>query len=239
VINLDIRQKKKFFYSQNSLKTFLECPKKFKYRYIEGISWSRSDDLVKEAIEDGETLHSVAERYFLGIEDDFYYKNRDKTMIWMENLKKAFPLKTEDIYRCEYEIRQRKEGINMMARYDLINFKFTGEIEIFDWKTNKTEFDKKVVEDSLQTKIYLFLLTENLNLFNINYFKFKNISMTYWQVKFPHSPIKIEYSSQSHNDNKAYIKNLIETIDSYDFENCKKVPIKSCNFCEFSSICKD
>ena len=236
---MDIRQKKNFFYSQNSIKNFLECPKKFKYRYLEGISWKNSDELIKQSLKDGEDFHILAERYFLGMDEDFYYKDINKLSKWMMDLKKNFPKNKNNSYLGEYEIRQKKNGINLMARYDLISFKSTGEIEIYDWKTNKDKFHPNFGSNSLQTKIYLFLLTENLNLFSINYFKFKNISMTYWQTNFPDSPLRISYSSQMHEENKIYLKNLIKEINSYDFSKFEQSDKKACKFCEFMSICKN
>ena len=235
---MDIRQKKNFFYSQNSIKNFLECPKKFKYRYLEGISWKSAAELIKQSLKDGEDFHTLAERYFLGMHEGFYYKDNHKLSKWMAGLEKNFHRNKNNSYMGEYEIRQKKNGINLMARYDLICFKSTGEIEIYDWKTNKDKFPADFGSNSLQTKIYLFLLTENLNLFNINYFKFKNISMTYWQTNFPDSPIRVAYSSQMHEENKIYLKNLIEEINSYDFSKFEESNRKACKFCEFMSICK-
>jgi CRISPR/Cas system-associated exonuclease Cas4 (RecB family) len=106
-----------FYYSQNSLGIFKRCPKMFEYIYIDGISGKEMDPKLKKRIEAGTNFHILAERYFNGMKDYFYIKDGE-LLEWMAVLEEKYP---EDIdCRSEFEIRQNKDGIKLMAKYDLV-----------------------------------------------------------------------------------------------------------------------
>ena len=222
---------KSFYYSQNSLGTFQRCPKMFEYIYIDGISGKRVDPELKKSIERGIDFHILAERYFNGMKDYFYIRD-EQLLEWMDVLKKRYPEKVD--CKSEFEIRQDKDGIRLMAKYDLLIVE-DDKIKIVDFKTNKNPYNVGVIEESIQTKVYMFLLGENLKkIFPEK--KIKDISMEYFQLNYPENKIFIEYNEKKHEKNKKILKELIGEIK----KNKKNFFIKNnetCEKCGFESFC--
>jgi len=199
--------KENFYYSQNSLGIFQRCPKMFEYIYIDGISGKGIDREIKDSIEKGTNFHILAERYFNGMKDYFYIKD-EQLLKWMIVLEEKYPENLD--CRSEVEIRQDKDGIKLMAKYDLIVIE-NSKIKIVDFKTNENPYNLAVMEENIQTKVYMYLLGENLkNIFpNI---KIEDISMEYFQLNYPKNKILIEYNEKKHEKNKKILKELIGEI---------------------------
>jgi hypothetical protein len=221
-----------FYYSQSSLGVFERCPKSFEYMYIDGIFGSSLTEESKEKIETGTKFHMLAERYFNGMNDYFYVEDL-KLLKWMARLEEKY---SEILnYKSEYEIKQDKDEIRLMAKYDLLIVE-DNKIRIIDFKTNEKEYDKNKIEKNIQTKVYMFLLGENLNKI-FPKIKLEDISMEYFQLNYPQNQIIIKYSEKIHKKNKIFLKNIIENIEkskkSLFFKNDK-----SCENCRFERYCK-
>ncbi|MBV4436929.1 PD-(D/E)XK nuclease family protein [Clostridium tyrobutyricum] len=241
VIFLDIRKLEYFYYSQTSLNIFRTCPMKFKLKYIDNISWKR-DDFIESGyydnIEIGLYFHLICERYFSRLPIGKLDKNQNLSK-WVDFLQETFLLYDENTYLTEYEIKMKLNIIKLQAKYDLIVIKPGGKIEIYDWKTENRKLSPGEMENRIQTLVYLYVISENAEkLFGINT-KFEDISMTFWQPQYAGNILNIKYSEHKHSEGEKYLKKLIDTINSYDF-NCnfnKEVYRSKCKFCEFNYIC--
>lgn len=225
--------KEKFYYSQSSLSTFKRCPKMFQYFYIEGLSGKGIEDpQMKKRIDMGSNFHILAERYFNRMKDYFYVKD-PQLLEWMKILEEKYPKEIE--CKSEFEIRQDKDEIKLMAKYDLIIIE-SDKVKIVDFKTNKNPYNLDTMEVNIQTKVYMYLLGENLNRMFPN-MKIENISMEYLQLNHPKDKILIKYNEKKHEDNKKILKELIGKIkkkkDFFLLEN-ERICIK----CGFESFCK-
>lgn len=221
-----------FYYSQNSLGIYEYCPKKFEYIYLKKLSGLKDSLEVREKIEQGVKFHVLAERYFNGM-DDYFYVNNQELEEWMKVLENNYLMDVE--CRSEYEIRQNNDDLKLLAKYDLI-LKDKDILKIIDFKTNEKVYKKEFIEKNIQTKVYMFLLGENI--FKINpEIDLKNIVMEYFQLNFPEEKIVITYNKEKHEKVKKEIKNLINSI-----ENSIKVGfekrIGECKNCKFRSTCK-
>ncbi len=228
----ELIMKENFYYSQNSLGIFKRCPKMFEYIYIDGISGKGIDPELKKNIERGTNFHILAERYFNGMKDFFYIKD-DQLLEWMAVLEEKY---SEDIdCRSEFEIRQDKDEIRLMAKYDLVVIE-NDKIKIVDFKTNKNPYNLKVMEDNIQTKVYMYLLGENLKKF-FPKMKIEDISMEYFQLNYPENEIFIKYNEKKHEKNKKILGKIIDEIKN----NNKNFFIKNnetCEKCGFESFCQ-
>ncbi len=198
---------KSFYYSQNSLRIYERCPKMFESVYIDGISGKGVDPELKKSIERGTNFHTLAERYFNGMKDYFYIKDK-QLLEWMGVLSEKYPQEID--CRSEFEIRQDKDGIRLMAKYDLLVIE-DDKLKIVDFKTNKNPYNEEVMEEDIQTKVYMFLLGENLKKI-FPEMKIENITMEYFQLNYPKNKIFIEYNEKKHEKNKKTLKNLIDKI---------------------------
>ncbi|MCS5422530.1 MULTISPECIES: PD-(D/E)XK nuclease family protein [Psychrilyobacter] len=224
--------KENFYYSQNSLGIFERCPKMFEYIYIDGISGKGIDPELKKSVERGTNFHILAERYFNGMKDFFYIED-EQLLEWMAVLEEKYP---EDIdCRSEFEIRQDKDEIKLMAKYDLLIIE-DNKIKIVDFKTNKNPYNVGVVEENIQTKVYMFLLGENLKKI-FPKMKIEDISMEYFQLNYPKNKIFIEYNEKKHEKNKKIFKKKIGEIKKNKNFFASKND-ETCLKCGFESFCK-
>ncbi len=232
----DIRRENNFLYTQSSLATFEACPYKFKLRYFQGLYWSEDEEL-RESFRRGNEFHLLAERYYMGMEDQISGEIDEDLLEDLETLKKNYPLKEGWRYYPEFEIRYNEGGIRLLGRYDLILVKPQNKLQIIDFKTNRKKLSEKDMESRLQTKIYLFLLWENYNLILENARRIKNLEMIYYQTEHPDSSITIKYDEKKHEENKKNIKKTMEKIEAFSFEGIEKQRVTHCRVCEFEKIC--
>jgi CRISPR/Cas system-associated exonuclease Cas4 (RecB family) len=203
----------------------------FEYIYVDGLSGKTPLPELRKKIQNGVDFHILAERYFNGM-DDYFYVEDPKLLEWMARFEEKYP-KTLNC-RSEYEMKQNKDGISLMAKYDLLVVE-DNKIKIIDFKTNEKEYDKDKIEKNIQTKVYMFLLGENLKKF-FKKMELEDISMEYFQLNFPKNKIVIKYNEKKHKKNKEYLKNIIKKIE----ENKKSFYIKNtktCEKCGFVSFC--
>ena len=65
---MELKDKKYFYFTQNSLSTFVNCPYRFKKKYIDNVKWQQDEsDKAQEKVDFGLDFHKLAERYFKGI----------------------------------------------------------------------------------------------------------------------------------------------------------------------------
>ena len=239
---IDIRKLDYFYYSQNSLNTFEQCPLKFKLKYMDNIKWKKDEDeKYYENMKVGLDYHLLCERYFSNIPIPIseHEKNHEELSRWVNNLKEVVPKVDENIYLPEYEIKMMKDSIKIQAKYDLIILKPNKEIEIWDWKTEERKLKKSEMENRIQTIVYMYMLKENAKeIFGIDV-EFENIKMIFWQPHYKEDKIVIEYSKNQHLKNEGKIKDSIDQICNYKFDTFfdKELYKRSCKYCEFNYLC--
>jgi len=203
---MELKEKKHFYFTQNSLSTFKNCPFKFKKKYIDNIKWEdEADSDFLEHVTFGTDFHKIAERYFMGISvyEESFLDNEILYNSFM-NLKDYFPLNSKFKYYPEYSLRYSDDLVRLQANIDLIIEK-ENEIEIFDWKTNAKN-DAKKYEDSLQTKIYMLALKKCCKaIFGKD---FSNIRMVYFSPERKEEIVSITYS----DENKYTAMVLMEAV---------------------------
>jgi hypothetical protein len=240
--------KEYFLFTQHSLATFDSCPLKFRKRYLESLKWdSFPDENIKRRLEMGNNFHLLAHRYFMGIDPglDKSVEECDELKNWMENLKKYFTLNTVATFLPEYKLRMAKGIQRLEANFDLLMIR-DENIEIWDWKThgennkNKRRMTGKKLEESLQTKVYLYVLKEQSALILGEDIPCSRISMHYWQPDPPGTLVDINYDEVMHVEFGQILENKINNILNYDYADFDKAQyIKHCKFCEFNWFCNN
>jgi len=231
-----LKDKKYFYFTQNSLNTFESCPFKFKKKYIDNIKWQNDDNfsLISHS-EFGTDFHKVAQRYFMEIpvfEESF--KSNEALYNAFLNLKEYFPINNEFKYYPEYTLRYSHEGIRLEANIDLIIEK-GNSIEIWDWKTNAKN-DAEKYANSLQTKIYMFVLKKCCK--NVFGKEFDNIKMAYFSPERKEEITSITYFDEKYKNDEKYVTKLIEKVYNFEWEKFDRSKFLSrCKFCEFNLFC--
>ncbi len=215
-------------FTQSSIKDYLNCNYKYKLKHIEGIYWFQ--DEFQNNFDLGTDFHTIAERYFLKLNNN--YIENSLISQWLSELSRKFPLSEEKKYLPEFDIRYNELELKLMARYDLIILT-KDKIEIIDWKTNKKIIKNK--DKDIQTKVYMFLLANSLELFPKYNYSLSDISMTYWQPNFPENKVTIKYTFEKHLEFKEYFSKLFEDIKKSSFDR----NLNHCHICEFNTFCKE
>jgi len=235
---INIKERKYFYFTQNSLKTFTQCPFKFKKRYIDNIKWETSSS-IDPKIEFGLDFHKIAERYFLGIpvfEESF----KDNQILYNSyvNLKEHIKIEEQNRYLPEYTIRLSEGDVRLEANIDLLVIKPENTIEIWDFKTNADLKKGKKYLNSLQTRVYLYCVRKTLN--NILGFSSNcaKIKMIYFNPENNVEIADVIYTEEMYKNDTVYITNLIEEVFNYDYNKFNRENyIKNCEYCEFNLFC--
>jgi len=233
---VNLKDKKYFYFTQNSLGTFKNCPFKFKKKYIDNVKWQNEDEsTMLEHAGFGNDFHKLAQRYFMDIpvyEDSF--KDNEELYKAFSNLKEYFPKNKEFKYYPEYSIRYSDGFVRLEANIDLIIEK-CDSIEIWDWKTN-AKSDGEKYANSLQTAIYMFVLKKcSKSIFGK---EFNDIKMIYFSPERKEKIVSVTYSDEKYKKDEKDVTKLIEKVYNFEWEKFDRTNfIKQCKYCEFNIFC--
>lgn len=206
---------------------------------------SRPDEESKAALERGNNFHLMAHRYFLGVDlglnenvNSFEKLNR-----WVLNLKEFFSFRPESRYFPEHTLRTNVNDLRLEANFDLI-VEEAGYVTIWDWKTHDHNAGRNMkvysnrLENSLQTKVYMFTLVERIHDIIGKTGELKGLSMKYWQPDPPQVIIEVKHSEALHESLKSSLTSIIESIQEYDYSSFDKALYSNhCKLCEFNWFC--
>ena len=162
----------------------------------------------------------------------------EEFQLWMQKIKDTIKIDSSKIYLPEYEARIKIKNNYLTAKYDLVIID-KDSIEIWDWKTESQKTSYKNIESRMQTIVYMYLAKEVIQkIYNMD-IPIENISMNYYQPGLENNIITINYNKKLHEENKLKILNLINNIESTDFNNDIKINknLNHCIYCEFNKLC--
>lgn len=227
-----------FFYSQHALNIFKMCPIRFKKRYIEGLYWKRAQS-EDESIEKGKNFHILAERYFSDVPLKMeFFEEYGELNEWMDALEEHIPQRPQEEYYPEYQIKIDDDGMKLQAKYDLVYIDGEGTITIYDWKTQKRPINYRDIENSMQTRVYRYVMALGGDRLKGEDVAPEDIVMKYWQPKFPSQSVELSYSRRRFEKDREFLRNLLYTIEEFDYESYDKAKSKKyCKKCEFNYFC--
>ena len=206
-------------FSPNMLKTYQSCPKKFYYRYVEGVNVPIS----ATPFEKGKKIHALANYFLQGvnisrIETALTDAEREVWKTLLDN-----PFFKKDCFKSEYQLACKIGEYWVGGRIDAIVT--TGdEFYILDYKTgsipNNPEYD-------YQTMVYLLALDRFLK------GKYSSLSFVYINLKekknhvIQFTPIlKLEYE-----------KRIIDICTQMNSDTMYQFNANACARCEYAQIC--
>lgn len=214
----------------------MTCPYKFKLRYIDAVFWNHGRSQANALARRGQEFHLISQRYFLGISNLLL---SPEMKMWLEELKKFVPIIDDLSYYPEEESRLNDDGLRLLAKYDLLHINENGKIIIYDWKTDPKPLARVNLSESVQTKLYMYLVCaagEGVLGFNP---KPQNISFIYWNPQFPDKRETFTYDQTSFEKDEKWIKNIIHEILEKDKKDYYKTTNKhSCTYCEYIALCQ-
>jgi len=232
------------YFSQSALAIYQKCPLKFRYRYLDSLYWPQDwggNAEQRELIEKGQLFHQLAQRYYARGETIAGELLTGELKEWFLELKKFRPFNEEDYFYPEYELRLNKEGLKLMAKFDLLYLdKSTGRLIIYDWKTNKRPFSKKSdFENNMQTIVYLYVLQEGvLDYFSFTEKEITGLKLVYWNPRFPGDIKGVNYSQERFSKDRVLLADIINEIKALEHDEFRGIDDdKTCRYCEYRPIC--
>ena len=228
--------------SKSKINTFIECPRKFKYRYIDEIS-----EEPNEYMAFGTAVHEIAEEIAMelmeGNEIDDVFLNieyDEKLEDHIKGLEKFF----KDIYSNGYEIFSVEEYIvdemsNLNGIVDIVIKNACDELIIFDYKTGKP---RNISKYKLELCVYKILLESKYPELNVvsagiyftgaGAYRIANFSSA--GVDYFKSQSKGDIGDGDFDYVDAVVDNLYETMDRNYYITEKGY---LCRYCFYKEMC--
>lgn len=235
-----------FAFSQASLQDFLDCKRRFYYRYMERLSWPAIE---AEPVMENERLmirganfHQLVEQYYLGIPADLLGKAAEAAQIsrWWNNFIAAPPVSLEEKLFAEKLVTIPFADRWLVAKFDLIAKGADGAIRIFDWKTSRKRPQREYVATRMQTRVYPFVAAKVAKLLFLGEeVQPEKVKMIYWYAGFPDAPEKFVYSQANLDKDEVYLTERIgevihlEGLDDFPLTD----NVNRCQFCSYRSLC--
>ena len=228
--------------SKSKINTFIECPRKFKYRYIDDIT-----EEPNEYMAFGTAVHEIAEEIAIelmeGNEIDDVFLNLqydEKLEDHIKGLEKFF----HDVYSNGYEIFSVEEFIvdeksNLNGIVDIVIKNSKDELIIFDYKTGKP---RDISKYKLELCVYKVLLESKYPELNVVSAGIYFTGSSAYRIANFGSVGKDYFKSQSEGDIDdvdfdyvdAIVDNLYETIGRNYYIRKKGF---LCKYCFYKEMC--
>ena len=230
--------------SKSKINTFIECPRKFKYRYIDEITEEANKYMLL-----GTEVHEIAEEIAMelmeGNEIDDVFLNieyDEKLEDHIKGLEKFF----KDIYSNGYEIFSVEEYIvdemsNLNGIVDIVIKNACDELIIFDYKTGKP---RNISKYKLELCVYKILLESKYPELNVvsagiyftgaGAYRIANFSSA--GVDYFKSQSKGDIGDGDFDYVDAVVDNLYETIDRNYYIRKKGF---LCKYCFYKERCDE
>ena len=235
-------------WSASRLKTYLECKRKYYYRYIQKIQAKQDDDL-----NEGLFLHSLLDHLFKEknayvnkeemqkkldiLLDELLPLNDAKTayqkLLWKEKLKGFIDAQIEH-FKTDWKVVEREKefgseigGLRFKGRIDRIDQNNTDTL-VIDYKSgsiaeaNKTKNLENLSD--FQMSIYYHMLNP----------KYQNISLAFMKIL---EKGEMEEITVLEEKNELLAQHIIELKQTKSFIAKKTDDLQKCKWCEFALMC--
>lgn len=238
-----------FRFSQSSLSDYLLCKRKFYLRYVQKLAWPApiTEPMLERErhLENGKSFHLLIQQLLTGIDAALLESTVGNLQLnhwWQNFLKAGLPSIKDELHWTEMTLSTRINGWDLDAKYDLIHQPNADTLTIYDWKTNQAAPKVESYRKSIQTRVYLYVLSQGVqSLFGSTgkSVSAHKLSMVYWFAEFPEHTARIPYSVESLQADREYLGQLINEITGNteeDFVMCDNEKI--CRTCEYRSFCE-
>ena len=233
-----------FSFSQSCLQEYADCPRRFRLRYVDQLTWPavESEPVAENEHrqQEGQIFHRLVQQHLLGLPTENLARlaNTPNLARWWENyIVSDLGLNGYTIF-TESALSAPLGAHRLLAKYDLIAIDTKKEkATIVDWKTYAKRPRDEWMSVRWQTRVYRSLLAvagDHLN--DGQPIVPEQIEMIYWYADFPSQPARFKYTSAQFKRDWSAIEKVVKEISS-----TKEFPMtedeKMCRFCVYRSYC--
>jgi len=236
-----------FTFSQSSLQDYADCPRRFRLRYIDQLSWPAVD--AEPVVEnehrqiEGQLFHRLVQQYYLGVPSENLARMANTANLerWWQNFMNTYPIglpplsSISDIYP-ELTLSAPIGNHRLVAKYDLVAVQ-NSQVTIYDWKTSARRPRDEWMSVRWQTRVYRALLVQAGSHLNTGKpFEPEQIEMIYWYADFPSEPTRFKYDAKQFKRDWSAVEKMVTEISTVqDFPLTEDE--KMCRFCVYRSYC--
>ena len=246
-----------FAFSQSSLQSYENCPRRFWLAYVERLSWPAMEaapyDEQEHLMRLGGQFHKLVERAEAGVEADLVAAGLAYPLDeWFESYLRHRPadlpqefVEVERVLSAPLAVESGQ--YRLAARYDLIAIGGQDgdrRAVIVDWKTNKRATRRSRLQLRMQTHVYPYVLVEASAGMPWGPLVPEQVEMRYWFTAAPAESIAFQYNSALHTENRARFEQILNEILGKERErDFAKVPDteenrrRYCSYCIYRSRC--
>ena len=233
--------------NQSSLQDFLDCPRRFQLKVIEGLSlpaaYSEPIGKFEKSTLLGNRFHLVCQQFFSGV-DPILLENSlsdpDLQAMWDNFLPYGKSLLKYRIYP-EPLLSISFLNNKLIAKDDLVVEINPEKFLIIDWKTAVMKPSRSKLDKRLQTHLYPFIFSQAGNdLFPETHISPAYIEMHYWYPLASEHEEVFPYSEDKNTEVKIDLDQIVGKINSYiseGFEFQLTDDHTVCQYCVFRSLC--
>jgi hypothetical protein len=260
----NLRLPETFAFSQSSLQSYEDCPRRFWLAYVEQLPWPAIEAAPVQDHEQlmrlGSAFHLLVQRAEVGIEPDILAAGLEPPLSgWFSAYQRHRPadLPTEfvevervltiplpDFGLTTGQPERIQNSFRLAAKYDLIAADQDGRVVIIDWKTTRQRTDPSTLRQRLQTLVYPYVLVEASTNLPWGPVQPEQVEMRYWFTAAPGQPVVFRYDRAQHDANRERLHRLLAEIlagaRAADFPPVADTEInrkRFCNFCVYRSRC--
>lgn len=229
-----------FPYTQSKLQDFLDCPRRFYLKYIEGQRWpapiTEPQKDFEKRLRRGQQMHQLIEQHLLGIPEEIVQHQippYDELLNdwWAEYTYQCKALADLPIIYPEILLSMMIERHLILAKFDAITVDAAQNVVAIDWKTGKLPPPAKL-ETRMQTVLYLAVLyraTKSLLGQQPQSITLRYISLATGEIQSFH------VTALNIANLEMQVFNVIEQIHASSFD--KIIHEDPCRFCVYRGLC--
>lgn len=234
-----------FRFSQSSLQDYVDCPRRFRLRYLDQLEYPalETEPVLEYERQQGEgaRFHRLVQQYFLGIPLEKLQPlvGEGNLQVWwqsflsfaqgnLDGLKTRLP---------EFSLSAPLGKYRLLAKYDLLTITADDRLVIFDWKASRKRPANEWLVTRWQTRVYRWLaLQAGTHLHNGKPFEPEQVEMVYWLAGAPDDPARFPYSHLQAKRDFDVLQAIVAEIEvAQDFPLTDDE--RHCRFCPYRSYC--
>lgn len=233
--------------SAAALTTYRSCRLRYKFRYMDGLYWSKlwgSTPDERRALERGQDFHLMARRMYLGLDpalpsEDSIVERHDELRSWLRLLGAYVPQTLDRSFYPELSLRLNRPEYQLQANFDLLVVDPDGRAVIYDWKTESRPLNRQRLLAAAQTRIYRYMLCAAGGAYSpLGLFRPDQVEMVYWNPLYPRKQERLPYSDDEyHRDQRDLGERIGEILATPADGLMATTDLKTCAHCEYQMIC--